>query len=57
MSPCLVVSRIEQMVIACEKYFSCIYRGELLQVCVRGICHSKFFILPWYEFACLMEVT
>ena len=45
MSPSLLVSHIEQMVIACEKYFNYIYRGELFQVCVRGICCSKFFVM------------
>jgi len=56
-SPGLLVSRIEQVVIACEKYFSCTYRGYFCKHASGEKCRSEFFILSWYGVTCLLEVT
>jgi len=43
MSPGLLVSRIEQVIIAREKYFSCIYRGYFCKHASGQKCGLKFF--------------
>ena len=56
-SPSCVVSDIEQVAIACEKYFFCIYRGYFAKYAWGEKCCCKFFILSCYEVTCLREVT